>query len=104
MLNRANIAAQWAGWSEKVGARAARGDAGRFRKRIAMFFRDCRPRVNCLERRQTTQAASTRTRQAWSAIRKYRSLDTDSDDAGALRVPWKCVPGWEHIPAKVFLI
>ena len=36
MLNRANIAAQWAGWSEKVGR--ARAATRPFRKRIAMFF------------------------------------------------------------------
>ncbi|HYT19159.1 MAG TPA: divalent metal cation transporter [Candidatus Polarisedimenticolia bacterium] len=36
MLNRANIAAQWAGWSERVGR--MRAATRPFRKRIAMFF------------------------------------------------------------------
>src|SRR6266566_2497482 len=36
MLNRANIAAQWAGWSERVGR--IRAATRPFRKRIAMFF------------------------------------------------------------------
>src|SRR5881296_1542661 len=36
MLNRTNIAAQWAGWSERVGR--VRAAARPFRKRIAMFF------------------------------------------------------------------
>ncbi len=36
MLNRANIAAQWAGWSERVGR--VRAATRPFRKRIAMFF------------------------------------------------------------------
>lgn len=36
MLNRANLAAQWAGWSERVGR--VRAATRPFRKRVALFF------------------------------------------------------------------
>src|SRR5438445_5552505 len=36
MLNRTNIAAQWAGWSERVGR--VRAAARPIRRRIALFF------------------------------------------------------------------